>query len=133
MREALEPVLAAPDLAEDLPKLAPLHAEPLLDGGARRPEERVGGKLLRDRGRQRRRALLGKGGDFGGARAERVVLGLDGEREAAIVVGVFVAAIELGLWRQPRELRQRGPHRLGVAFQELPAPDREQRIADEDE
>ena len=96
----LEPVLALADLAEDLVQLPPLHAEPLLDGGARRPQERIGGKLLRDGGGQRRLALLGKRGGFRGARAQRLVLRLDGQREAAIVVGIFVAAIERGLGRQ---------------------------------
>ena len=67
-----------------------------LDG----PQERIGGKLLRDGRGQRRLALLGKRGGLRGARAQRLVLRLDGQREAAIIVGIFVAAIERGLRRQ---------------------------------
>src|SRR5262249_48805735 len=84
----LEPVLALPDLAEDFPKWLALHAEPLLDVGARRAQERIGDKLFADRRGQSGLALLGQRRRLRRARSERIVLRLDGEREAAILVGI---------------------------------------------
>jgi hypothetical protein len=55
---------------------------------------------------------------------------LDGERELGIGAGIFMPAIELRLRRQGHQLLQRVPHHLGVAFEELAAADREQRVAD---
>ncbi len=81
--------------------------------------------------RQRRRALRVVRRDLGRARLQRFVLRLDGEREAAIGACIFVAAIDVRLRRQRRELRQRRPHGRGVALQQLAAADREQRVADE--
>ena len=66
-------------------------------------------------------------------RLQRRVAGLDGQGELGIGAGIFVAAIELRLRRQRHQLLQRAPHHRGVAFEQLAAADREQRVADKDD
>ena len=103
-RHGLEPVLASPRLAENLPELPALHAEPFLNLGARRTQEGIGGKLLGDGGRQRRLFLLGKLLGLHGAGLKRGVARLDGQREFGVGTGIFVPAIKLRLGWQRNQL-----------------------------
>jgi hypothetical protein len=66
-----------------------------------------------------------------GARLQRRILRLDGERELHIRCRVFMAAIDARVVGQRPQLEQRVPHHRVVAFEHPPAADREQRVGGE--
>ena len=68
---------------------------------------------------------------FRGARLQRGIVGVDGERELDVRGRIFVAAIELEIVRQRAQLQQRVPHHRMVALEHAAAADREQRVGGE--
>ena len=94
-------------------------------------QEWVGGALFAHRSRHRRTACRAQRVDAVCAVDEGGVAGLDGEGEAGVRLGVFVAAIDPGLRRQGPELRQRVPHLLRRALEEPPAAESKERVAAE--
>ena len=81
-----------------------------------------------DRGGQRRLAVGAQPVDLGGALLQRRIGGVDGQRKAGIGLRVFVAAIDLGLERQRRQLLQRFEHHRRLAFEQPAAAQRKQRV-----
>ena len=61
------------------------------------------------------------------------VVGFDGQGEARVGLGVFVAAIDRGLARQSGEFQQRIPHHRIGRLEHAPAAEGKQRIAGEDD
>ena len=59
------------------------------------------------------------------------IVGLDGDGEPAVRLGVFMAAVDLGLAGKSGELGERAPHHRIGRFEHPAATEREQRIAAE--
>ena len=68
---------------------------------------------------------------FLGARLQRGIVGLDGQRELDVGGGIFMAAIEFEIVGQRPQLQQRVPHHRIGALEHPPAADREQRVGGE--
>ena len=62
-------------------------------------------------------------------RPQRLVARLQRQGEAAIALGIFMAAIDFGVVGQGHQLGQAGPHHLRIAFEQPPAAHQEQRVA----
>src|SRR5690606_38754552 len=92
--------------------------------------EGVGGLLKADGGRHGRLTALAGGEDLLGPLLQRRGL-VHGQREAGVGGGVFVGAVDDGVVGQRRQPLQAGPHLLGGAFEDPPAAQREQGVADE--
>src|SRR5262249_51616269 len=99
--------------------------------GNRRAEEGIGRALEPDRGRQGGLSLLALRLLARLPVPQRGVVRLDGLGEAKIGERVLVAAIHARIVGQGRQCRQRRPHLLRRAFEQLAATGGEQRIAAE--
>ena len=62
---------------------------------------------------------------------KRLVVGLDGDREARVGLGVFVGAVDPHVVGQARRRAERSPELLRRALEHLAAAQREQRVAAE--
>ena len=119
------------DLGEDRRRVGARHADRRLHRRLFGAQERIGRKLGGDRGRQGRLAGGAQRRDFAGARLEHGIVGLDGQGEARVRLGVFVTAVDLGRAGQRGELQQRFPHHRRRRLEHPTAAEREQGVADE--
>ena len=93
--------------------------------------ERVGGKLKADGRWHRDATCRAYRSDARHALLQHAVVGLDCDREAQIVLGIFVRAVDKGIGRQARQLLQRGQHLCRRSFEQPSTAAGEQRVAAE--